>query len=145
MIYSTLSRLTEPQRELLEVAEGALSWKENPYLNFRVGAAVLTQTGRMISGTNAVLEEDYAGTLCAEKAAVLEAISMGDRKYEAFAIIARGTNFRKVVFPCRDCKQFLHEKAQASEKDFELVMSNHDMSQVIVAPISEIMTLKFGR
>ena len=77
-----------------------------PFSNFRVGAALLTQRGDVYLGVN-VENSSYGATICAERAAVISAITAGDREFAKIAIVA---NEQKVM-PCGICRQFLYEFA----------------------------------
>src|SRR3954469_23649249 len=90
------------------LATAALAARENahaPYSNFRVGAALEDQSGRVHTGCN-VENATYGLTLCAERVAVFKAISEGARKFQRIAIAAdTGT----LTPPCGACRQILWE------------------------------------
>jgi cytidine deaminase len=75
----------------------------SPYSNYSVGAALLATSGKIYSGAN-VENAVYPMTICAERAAVVKAISEGDHEFEAIAVVTRdgGT-------PCGACRQVLAE------------------------------------
>lgn len=74
-----------------------------PYSEFPVGAAVLTDSGEIITGCN-VENASYGLTICAERVAVCSAVTKGHRKIPAICISLTG-----VVVPCGACRQFLVE------------------------------------
>ena len=77
-----------------------------PFSNFRVGAALLTEDGRVYSGVN-IENSSFGATICAERTAFVKAISEGERVFTAIAIYAEGAE----SIPCGICRQFLYEFA----------------------------------
>jgi cytidine deaminase len=76
-----------------------------PYSNFAVGAALLTQSGKVFIGCN-VENLSYRLTICAEEAAAAAAIAAGERDFVAIAIVADST---EPAMPCGACRQVLAE------------------------------------
>ncbi len=76
-----------------------------PYSNFHVGAALLTNTGSIITGCN-VENASYGLTICAERNAIFHAVATKKRKFTAVAIVASG---KQMPFPCGACRQVLAE------------------------------------
>lgn len=93
-------------RELYLAAKKATENAYAPFSNFRVGAALLTQRGDVYLGVN-VENSSYGATICAERAAVISAVTAGDREFAKIAIVANGHK----VLPCGICRQFLYEFA----------------------------------
>lgn len=88
--------------------EAALRVRENafaPFSNFKVGAAVEDETGRIHTGCN-VENATYGLTLCAERVAIFKAISEGARKFRRVAVAADAP---KLTPPCGACRQILWE------------------------------------
>jgi cytidine deaminase len=77
-----------------------------PYSRFSVGAALLTDDGRVFTGCN-VENASYGLTVCAERVAVFKAISEGVRDFRAIAVI--GPEDDVPCSPCGACRQVLHE------------------------------------
>ena len=93
----------EKRQELIEAASQARKWAYAPYSHYAVGAAVLTASGRIYDGIN-VENAAYPTGICAERVAVFKAVSEGERKFEAIAIVTnRGGT------PCGACRQVLAE------------------------------------
>ena len=88
---------------LIEVASNARKNAYAPYSGYPVGAALLTASGNVYAGCN-VENAAYSVTICAERAAVVKAISEGERDFDAIAVVTAdgGT-------PCGECRQFLRE------------------------------------
>jgi cytidine deaminase len=76
-----------------------------PYSRFRVGAALKTRTGEIVTGGN-IENAAYGLTMCAERVAVFKAVSEGLEGFEAISVVADG---RRVTAPCGPCRQVLWE------------------------------------
>ncbi len=87
-------------------AQEAASASYSPYSKFSVGAALLAADGRVFMGTN-VENRSYGLTICAERSAVVSAISAGYRDFEAIAIATPCADYP--VGPCGACRQVLSE------------------------------------
>ena len=73
------------------------------YSDFKVGAALLTDTGQIVTGCN-VENSSYGLTNCAERTAIFSAVSQGYQRFVAIAIASSGG-----VPPCGACRQVLAE------------------------------------
>ena len=92
---------------LLRLASAAARLAHSPYSKIEVGAALQARDGQVFTGCN-VENASYGLTLCAERVAMVKAISSGAREFAAIAIV---TNQAKTLMPCGACRQFLHEFA----------------------------------
>jgi len=90
---------------LLGIALEARANAHAPFSNFRVGAALEDETGRIHTGCN-IENATYGLTLCAERVAVFKAVSEGVRKFARIAIAADTENLTP---PCGACRQILWE------------------------------------
>jgi cytidine deaminase len=97
------SRLLE--QRLIDAAKSAVKFSHSPHSKFKVGAAVLTGSNRIFGGTNVEFDA-YTLTVCAERAALFNAVSAGERKINTVAIVTSRTDFK---FPCGLCRQALAE------------------------------------
>jgi cytidine deaminase len=91
--------------ELLLAARTAADNAYAPYSGFNVGAAIITDEGKIFTGCN-VENASYGLTVCAERIALFNAISAGERKFSALAI---HTATDIPFFPCGACRQVLAE------------------------------------
>lgn len=78
-----------------------------PHSKFRVGAALLTARGEIITGAN-VESASYGLTCCAERVALFKALTDGKRNFVAVAVVARCDG---AAMPCGACRQLLAEYA----------------------------------
>jgi cytidine deaminase len=76
-----------------------------PYSRFRVGAALKTRTGEIVTGCN-IENATYGLTMCAERVAVFKALSEGLAAFDAIAVVA---DSRRLTPPCGPCRQILWE------------------------------------
>jgi cytidine deaminase len=93
-------------KELFQVALDAATQSYSPYSHFRVGAALLCEDGTVIQGTN-VENRSFGLTICAERSALVAAISAGKKKFHSIAIATPDSNYP--VSPCGACRQVLSE------------------------------------
>lgn len=97
--------------DLAERARTAQALAYAPYSQFPVGAALLTDDGRVFVGAN-VENASYGLTVCAERTAVYQAVLAGSRSIKAIAIC---TNLSPPAAPCGMCRQTLVEFAEEAE------------------------------
>jgi cytidine deaminase len=133
-VNSSSNPAPEPFSALVEAAQAAREHAYAPYSNFRVGAAVLAGD-RIYTGAN-VENASYGLTICAERAAVFAAISAGERKLEAVAIV---TDTEAPTPPCGACRQVLREFGA----DLPVVSATTQGWQV-THPLSELLPFSFG-
>jgi cytidine deaminase len=91
--------------ELVALALAAREHAYAPYSRFKVGAALVTASGRVFTGCN-VENASYSHTCCAERTAVFKAVSEGERDIVGIAIV---TDTLPPASPCGSCRQVLHE------------------------------------
>lgn len=91
---------------LFAAARAAAEASYSPYSKFRVGAALLCADGTVFTGTN-VENRSFGLTICAERSALLAAVSAGKRAFGAIAIATPDADYP--VSPCGACRQVLSE------------------------------------
>ena len=92
-------------RELLRIAKEASLNAYVPYSGFPVGAALECEDGTVYTGCN-VENAAYGDTICAERTAVVKAVSEGRRRFTRIAIYGEGQGY---CMPCGSCRQVLSE------------------------------------
>ncbi len=89
--------------ELIDLARKARKQAYTPYSHYKVGAALLGKSGKVYTGCN-VENASYSHTICAERTAVVKAVSEGETEFEAIAVVTRNGGS-----PCGACRQVLSE------------------------------------
>ena len=90
---------------LIAAAKSARENAHAAYSNFRVGAGLRATSGRIFGGCN-VENATYGLTVCAERVAILKAISEGERGFDAIAVV---TDTDALTPPCGACRQLIWE------------------------------------
>ena len=94
-------------QKLIRAAAKAREGSVSPYSKFKVGAALLTGSGKVIGGAN-VESASYGLTCCAERGALFKALTDGEKEFVAAAVVARWPGG---PMPCGACRQLLAEYA----------------------------------
>lgn len=92
-------------RELVRYAKKARARAHAPFSRFKVGAALRTRSGEIVTGCN-IENATYGLTLCAERTAVFKAISEGFKRFDAVAVVVDSP---QLAAPCGACRQILWE------------------------------------
>lgn len=92
-------------RELAAQATKARLKASAPFSRFKVGAALRTRGGDVITGCN-IENASYGLTMCAERVAIFKAVSEGQRDFDAVAVVADSP---RLTAPCGACRQLLWE------------------------------------
>lgn len=121
--------------KLLELALDARKNAYVPYSGYAVGAALLAEDGRVFTGCN-VENAAYGNTLCAERTALVKAVSEGCRKFTRLAVVGNSTNY---CWPCGACRQMLYEFAP----DLEVLVARKD-HQFVKFPLRALLPHGFG-
>ena len=106
-----------------------------PYSHFPVGAALLCADGTVFTGCN-VENAAYGSTICAERTALVKAVSEGFTDFSAIAITGQGEDY---CWPCGSCRQMLYEFSPAMR-----VIVSRGEGDVKVLPLTELLPYGFG-
>lgn len=122
--------------QLVEAARQARERAVADYSQFKVGAALETEDGTIVTGCN-IENATYGLTLCAERVAMFKALSEGHRRFRRVAVVA-DTN--APTPPCGPCRQILWEFGG----DLEVILAN---LQKVTArhQLSELLPMPFDR
>jgi cytidine deaminase len=101
---------------LITAARQARENAHAKFSNFKVGAALRTSSGKTYGGCN-VENATYGLTVCAERVAIFKAISEGERRFDAIAVV---TDTNSLTPPCGACRQLIWEFCG----DVPVIMSN---------------------
>ena len=122
------------RQQLIQAALDARQRAYAPYSNYKVGAALLTDSGAVFTGCN-VENASYGATICAERTATVKAVSEGEQRFEAIAI-ATGNGGS----PCGICRQVLYEFGP----QMTVIMVDGTGQISHEGPLNELLPLGFG-
>jgi len=126
-----------------KLAQAAIDAKEfsySPYSNFRVGAALLTKSGKIYTGCN-IENAAYSPTNCAERTALFKAVSEGEREFAAIAVAGNAKGAEpNYCYPCGVCRQALKEFVN---DDFDVIVTK-TADDYKVHSFAEILPYGFG-
>ncbi len=143
--YSDSGELPIEESELLSAASEALKSSYAPYSQFRVGAAVLLDSGKVVLGSN---QENtaYPSGLCAERVAIFAAkAKYPDDKILAVAVTAQTDNFEvdKPITPCGACRQVIAETEKRQKSKLKILMRGHTGPIISVDGVEALLPLMF--
>ena len=122
---------------LIRMAYEALENAYAPYSHFRVGAALRCTDGSIYTGCN-VENAAYGNTYCAERTALVKAVSEGKRSFETIAIVSE----KSAPFPCGACRQVLAEFLPESG-DIDIIVAKNTKDYKIYK-LSELLPMTFN-
>lgn len=139
------SALETAHAELVTAARKALDKAYAPYSGVRVGAALRTVDGQIISAAN-IENAAYGSTLCAERAALAAAYAQGQRDFTAMAVvIGQGKRRNDMIgAPCGACRQMMFEAAEVSSGHMRVILSDPLGEAFLVTEMNELLPLAFG-
>lgn len=123
-------------KQLVNDARAAKKRSHAPYSRFRVGAALLASSGKIYKGCNIEIST-YALTICAERTAIFKAISEGEDRFEAIAVVSDDPGYTP---PCGACRQVLMDLA--GNIDFIMINSR---GNVRILKMKELLPHAFGK
>lgn len=128
---------------LVDAAQQAREHSYSPYSKFKVGAAVLTTTGAIFTGTN-IENASYGLTVCAERNAIFAAVGAGHRQLRAIAIITHKIPGVKFASPCGACRQVMSEFMPANAPIYMAILDGKKRT-VSAKTLKELMPFAFTK
>ena len=126
--------------KLIKTALNALKNSYSPYSQFKVGAALICENGKIYTGTN-IENASFSATLCAERTAIAKAVSEGETKFGAIAIVGgKGGNITDYCLPCGICRQVM---AEFCSEDFKIITFNG--KDIKTFTLNSLLPQSFGR
>ena len=127
--------------ELMQQAIEARDYSYSPYSGYRVGAALLSEDGRVFRGCN-VENAAFSPGVCAERTAFVKAVSEGVQTFRAIAIVGGPADGGlEMAPPCGVCRQVMMEFC--NPKTFEIVLGT-STEELQVYKLEELLPLGFG-
>lgn len=128
--------------ELIEIALGAREGAYAPYSKFKVGAALLGNSGVVYRGCN-IENASYPAGNCAERTAFFTAKAMGEKGFQAIVIIGGKEEAEEFTFcsPCGICRQVMREFCNPAT--FEVVLAK-STTEYKVYTLEELLPMSFG-
>ena len=127
--------------QLIQEAIAAMQYSYSPYSHFRVGAALLTKSGKLYRGCN-IENAAYTPTNCAERTAFFKAVSEGELEFEAICIVGgKDGRLEEYAPPCGVCRQVMMEFC--NPETFQIILAT-DETHYKKFNLKELLPLGFG-
>lgn len=128
------------EKELLTTAIKSAEFAYSPYSGCKVGAALITDTGEVFTGTN-IENASFSATVCAERVAFFKAISEGKTNFRAIAVVGIKNGDLKEHFPpCGVCRQVMREFCS---DEFKIILGTPDKFTVFT--LAELLPQSFSQ
>ncbi|NOW20607.1 cytidine deaminase [Clostridium saccharobutylicum] len=111
-------------KKLINVALDYRNRAYSPYSNFKVGAAVLFESGKIYGGCN-VENASFGATNCAERTAIFRGISEGETTIKSIAIVG---SLNEYTYPCGICRQVISE---FGDESIEVILAKSEDDYII--------------
>lgn len=149
-------------KNLLKEAWKQTKFSYSPYSKFRVGAALLTDNGKIYTGCN-IENASYPAGNCAERTAFFKAISEGQFSFRAIAVVGKSdsknhttnsyidysnkpADAKKYCYPCGICRQVMAEFC--SPDTFEIILCSSPLieeSSIKIFKLKELLPFSFSK
>ncbi|MBQ8823061.1 MAG: cytidine deaminase [Lachnospiraceae bacterium] len=135
------------EEEIKNLIEEAMKYRlraYSPYSHYKVGAALLTDTGKIYGGCN-IENASYGVTNCAERTAFFKAVSEKEKDFTAIAIVGGPEEVAEhslsdYAYPCGICRQVMMEFCR---QDFQIIVARETKDYKIFT-LSELLPMGFG-
>ena len=127
-------------RELIRAAFAAMQNAYAPYSGFKVGAALLTASGKVYTGCN-IENAAYSPSVCAERCAFFKAISEGEKSFAGIAVVGgRDGEVTDYFVPCGVCRQVM---AEFCGGDFAIIVAKSE-DDYMLKTLDELLPCRFS-
>ena len=125
--------------EMIKKAVDAMDKSYSPYSKCRVGACLMGENDEYYTGCN-IENASYSATCCAERTAIFKAVSEGEKRFRAIAIVGGiDGNIKEYFPPCGACRQVMSEFCS---EDFEVILFDGENKKVL--KFSDVLPYPFG-
>ena len=145
-VYDSPEELDDDLRELLQQAEKSRSNAYAPYSQFKVGAAVLMENGKLVIGNNQE-NASYPSGLCAERVAIFQAGALYPGiaiKAVAISAASEKAEVNTPAAPCGNCRQSIAEYEQKQKNPITVLMRGESGPVYRAESIADLLPLTFG-
>lgn len=127
--------------KMIELAMKQLQFSYTPYSGFKVGAALLTKSGKIYTGCN-IENAAYTPTNCAERTAFFKAVSEGEREFQAICVVGgKDGVLTDYAAPCGVCRQVMMEFCDPQQ--FQIILATA-ADHYDVFTLQELLPKGFG-
>ncbi len=127
--------------KMIELAIEQLRFSYTPYSGFKVGAALLTKSGKIYTGCN-IENAAYTPTNCAERTAFFKAVSEGEREFQAICVVGgKDGVLTDYAAPCGVCRQVMMEFCDPQQ--FQIILATA-ADHYDVYTLQELLPQGFG-
>lgn len=146
-VYPSIKDLAKKDADLLFEAQKMVKLAYAPYSNFHVGAALLLENGKIITGNN---QENaaYPSGLCAERVAIFSAGAHYPKeavKSLAISVKSKNVVVNEPLSPCGACRQVIAEYENKFKKPIRIIMSGEKGAVYIAKSIESLLPLMFSK
>ncbi|MDE7187243.1 MAG: cytidine deaminase [Lachnospiraceae bacterium] len=128
-------------QEMIDLAIEQLKYSYTPYSGFKVGAALVTKSGKLYTGCN-IENAAYTPTNCAERTAFFKAVSEGERAFQAICVVGgKDGILTEYAAPCGVCRQVMMEFC--NPETFQIILAT-SREQYEIFTLKELLPLGFG-
>lgn len=132
---------TDTIKNMINLAIEQIKYSYAPYSDFKVGAVLMSKTGKLYTGCN-IENAAYTPTNCAERTAFFKAISQGEREFRGICIVGgKGGKIEEMTAPCGVCRQVMMEFC--NPETFEIILAVNENNYKIFK-LKEMFPLGFG-
>lgn len=133
------------EQKLIELALKARLSSYSPYSHYCVGAALLTESGKIYSGCN-IENSSYGATNCAERTTIFKAVSEGEKVIKMIAVVGGNKdedadNLTGYAYPCGICRQVMREFS--NPQDLKVIIAR-SVSDYKVFTLEKLLPNSFG-